>query len=450
MTLLKYLTAYFSIPNKLPGFSFFDLHRRLILAYLLVMSTVVGVSGTALYIFFAQSLNHQLNNQLQTLARAATPSLNTIKSEGRPALDKDISWRELFFHRQQSLEWFDVNGKLLAREGRKFPQMPLSEKSFSTLHHGKSIFQQEKQIRSIIIAVYTTKNQKDTIQLKGYIRANESVEEIEAALKQLQLGLWLGGVTAIFFIGISSVYLTRQALKPTLKSFQHLKQFAADASHELGGPLTKISFASEILLSNPEQLSKPSAQKKIEIIKSGAEQMKNLLEDLLFLSRTDAVSPLIKPEKTSVLVDELLQQLAEHFREVARNQDIDFETNIQPDLVVKGDISQLNRLFSNILTNAFKYTYAGGRVILSLSLSQKNVVVSVEDTGIGIDSQYLPYIFQRFWRAKKVRRQKGLGLGLAICQTIVQQHQGKITVSSTVNVGTCFKIFLPSHRLPTK
>lgn len=450
MTLLKYLTACFAIPNQLPDFSFFDLRRRLILAYLLVMSTVLGISGTALYIFFAQSLNHQLNNRLQTLVGAATPSLKTIKSEGRQSLDRDLSWRDLFFNRQQSLEWFDVNGKLIAREGGAFPRMPLSGKVFSTLHNGAPIFQQEKQIRSVIIAVYTTQNQKGTIQLKGYIRANESVEEIETALKHLQLGLWLGGATAIFLIGISSVYLTRQALKPTLKSFQHLKQFAADASHELGGPLTKISFASEILLSNPEQLSKPSAQKKIKIIKNGAEQMKQLLEDLLFLSRTDAVSPLIKPEKAIVFVDELLQQLAEHFREVAHNQDIDFETNIQPDLVVKGDISQLNRLFSNILTNAFKYTYAGGRVILSLTLSQKDVVVSVEDTGIGIDSQYLPYIFQRFWRAKEVSKQKGLGLGLAISQTIVQQHQGKITVSSTVNVGTCFKIFLPSHRLQTK
>ncbi|PSB09311.1 two-component sensor histidine kinase [Pleurocapsa sp. CCALA 161] len=450
MTLLKYLTACFSIPNKLPGFSFLDIRRRLLLAYLLVMSTVLGISGTALYIFFAQSLNHQVNNRLQTLVGAATPSLNTIKFKGRPSLDRDLSWRDLFSHRQQSLEWFDANGQLIAREGSNFPQMPLSAKAFSTLQNGESIFQQERQIRSVIIAVYTTQNQKNTIQLKGYIRASESTQEIETTLQQLQLGLWLGGATAIFLIGISSVYLTRQALKPTLKSFQHLKQFAADASHELGGPLTKISFASEILLSNPEQLSKPSAQKKVEIIKSGAEQMKYLLEDLLFLSRTDAVSPLIKPEKAIVFVDELLQQLAEHFREVARNQDIDFETNIQPDLVVKGDISQLNRLFSNILTNAFKYTHAGGRVILSLSLSQKDVVVSVEDTGIGIDSQYLPYIFQRFWRAKQVRKQKGLGLGLAISQTIVQQHQGKITVSSTVNVGTCFKIFLPSYRLQSK
>jgi two-component system, OmpR family, manganese sensing sensor histidine kinase len=449
MTLLKYLTACFAIPNKLPDFSFFDLRRRLIIAYLLVMSTVLGISGTALYIFFAQSLNHQLNNRLQTLVQAATPSLNTIKLKGRQSLDQDLSWRELFFNRQQSLEWFDVNGKLIAREGGNFPRVPLSKEVFSTLHNGEFILQQERQTRSIIIAVYTTKNRKN-IQLRGYIRASESVEEIETVLKQLQLGLWLGGATAISLIGISSVYLTRQALNPTLKSFRHLKQFAADASHELGGPLTKISFASEILLSNPEQLSKPSARKKIEIIKNGAEQMKHLLEDLLFLSRTDAISPLIKPEKAIVFVDELLEQLAEHFGEVAHNQEIDFKTNIQPDLVVKGDISQLNRLFSNILTNAFKYTHAGGKIILSSSLSQKNVVVSVEDTGIGIDSQYLPFIFQRFWRAKQVSKQKGLGLGLAISQTIVQQHQGKITVSSTVNVGTCFKISLPSHRLPTK
>lgn len=200
------------------------------------------------------------------------------------------------------------------------------------------------------------------------------------------------------------------------------------------------------MLSNPQQLNKPSARKKIEIIKSGAEQMKHLLEDLLFLSRTDAVSPLTKLEKSIVFVDEVLEQLAEHFGEVARDREIDLIANIQPDLAVKGDASQLNRLFSNILTNAFKYTYAGGKVILSLSQSQQKVVISVEDTGIGIDTQCLPYIFQRFWRAKQVRKQQGLGLGLAICKTIVQQHKGKITVTSEVNVGTCFKVYLPLYK----
>ena len=447
MTLLKSLTARLTVSNKLVGLRLLNLRRRLILAYLLIMATVLGISGTALYIFFARSLNQQLDHRLQTLVQAAAPSLDTIKFKGRPSLDRDLPWRELFFHRKQSLEWFSVDGKLIAKEGEAFPSSILTQKTFSTLTNSVPIFRREKQIRSVVIAVYSSGSQKDTIKLKGYIRASESTEQIEATLQQLQLGLWLGGATAIFFMGLSSIYLTHQALQPTLKSFQQLKQFAADASHELGGPLTKIGFATEILLSNPQQLQKPSAEKKIQIIRSATEQMKHLLEDLLFLARTDAASPLTKPEKSIVFLDELLQQLSDHFKTVAHQQQIDFKADIHPELAVRGDVSQLNRLFSNLLNNAFKYTYTGGKIFLSSSISKKNAVITVEDTGIGIDSQYLPYVFQRFWRSKRATKQQGLGLGLAISKTIVQQHSGEITVSSQVNVGTCFKIYLPLYQV---
>ncbi|MDJ0590837.1 MAG: HAMP domain-containing sensor histidine kinase [Pleurocapsa sp. MO_226.B13] len=446
MSLPKHLTGWLNVTDKLPALNFSHLRQRLIIAYLLVMGAVLGLSGTALYIFFARSLNQQLDHRLQTLVQAAAPSLNTVKYKGRENLARDLPWREMFFQRKQSLEWFNVDGKLISKEGEFFPQAPLIRKTLSTLGSSSPVFQQEDNIRSVTIAVYADGGQKDIIQLKGYIRASESTESIEVALKQLHLGLWLGGGTAVFFIGLSSVYLTHQALEPTLKSFRQLKQFAADASHELGGPLTKISFASEILLSNPEQLSKPSATKKIEIIKSGAEQMKHLLEDLLFLARTDSAAPMVRPENTCVFLDELLQQLAEHYTIVARNKEIDFQTNFYPDLAIQGDVSQLNRLFSNLLSNACKYTRSGGRILMTSGISNKNAVISVEDTGIGIDSRYLPHVFQRFWRAERVSKQEGLGLGLAIAKTIVQQHKGKITVTSEVNVGTCFKVYLPLYQ----
>ncbi len=446
MSLPKHLTGWLNVTDKLPALNFSHLRQRLIIAYLLVMGAVLGISGTALYIFFARSLNQQLDHRLQTLVQAAAPSLNTVKYKGRENLDRDLPWREMFFQRKQSLEWFNVDGKLISKEGKFFPQAPLIRKTLSTLGNSSPVFQQEDNIRSVTIAVYADGGQKDIIQLKGYIRASESTESIEVALRQLHLGLWLGGGTAVFFIGLSSVYLTQQALQPTLKSFRQLKQFAADASHELGGPLTKISFASEILLSNPEQLSKPSATKKIEIIKSGAEQMKHLLEDLLFLARTDSAAPMVRPENTCVFLDELLQQLAEHYAMVARNKEIDFQTNFYPDLAIQGDVSQLNRLFSNLLSNACKYTRSGGRILMTSGISNKNAVISVEDTGIGIDSRYLPHVFQRFWRAERVSKQQGLGLGLAIAKTIVQQHKGKITVTSEVNVGTCFKVYLPLYQ----
>lgn len=447
MTLPRYLKGWFTKSNRLVDWSFHHLRQRLIFAYLLMMTAVLGVSGTALYIFFARSMSQQVDRRLETLVQAAAPSLNTIKSQGRQQLDRDLPWRELFFRRQQSIEWYGVEGNLLSKEGTAFPPTTLTKEELSSLESGEPRFQEQGQVRSAIIAVYTDGTQKDIIRLKGYIRASESTQATEYTLRQLQIGLCVGGSMAIFFIGISSVYLTRQALQPTLKSFQQLKQFAADASHELGGPLTKIGFATEILLNNPEQLNSSSGIKKVKIINNSAEQMKSLLEDLLFLARTDAASPLVRPEKSRIFVDELLQPLVEHYSTVAQKREIDFKTDLQPKLAIAGDSSQLNRLFTNLLSNAFKYTYDGGKVLLSANASEENAVISVEDTGIGIDAQYLPFVFQRFWRAERAsKHEKGLGLGLAICKTIVKQHQGQITVKSEVNVGTCFKVELPLYK----
>ncbi|MBE9168318.1 hypothetical protein IQ238_12620 [Pleurocapsales cyanobacterium LEGE 06147] len=81
-----------------------------------------------------------------------------------------------------------------------------------------------------------------TLRLKGYIRASESTKKLEATLNQLRLALWLGGFTALFLISISSIYLTQQAFKPTLQSFQQLKQFLSETSHELRNPLQKLAL----------------------------------------------------------------------------------------------------------------------------------------------------------------------------------------------------------------
>ncbi|MDJ0532190.1 MAG: HAMP domain-containing sensor histidine kinase [Xenococcaceae cyanobacterium MO_207.B15] len=407
------------------------------------MATILGISGTALYVFFNTSLNQQLDHRLLTLAQAAVPSLDTVKFEGRQSLDRDIPWRALFYNREQSLEWFDVKGELLAREGDTFPRLPLVKKS---LNESSPVFEQENQIRSVTIAVYTSIEQKELLKLKGYIRASESVSRIDTTLNQLKLGLWLGGGTALFFISISSIYLTNQAFKPTLQSFQQLKQFMAEASHELRNPLTKINFATEALLSHPDKIRRVSDLRKLEMIKNSADQMKQLLEDLLFLARTDSMPSSNSSWDGSILaLSELLLPLVDQFQALANHKGINFETQLLDGIAVKGDPSQLNRAFSNLLENALKYTETGGIISLNLEQSKGNAIVSVEDTGIGIDPEQLPFIFQRFWRAERVRREQreGLGLGLAIVQAIIQKHKGKITVKSEINVGTCFKIYLP-------
>jgi two-component system, OmpR family, manganese sensing sensor histidine kinase len=417
---------------------------RLWLVYLTAMSIIFGIAASVAYSFFRIGLNQDQNARLQTLAQAAVPSLETIKAKGVKALDKDLPWRALF-EQNQSLEWFDPDGKLLGREGKSFPNIPLAKAaSITRLNEGSPQIEQKGDIRSVSIAVYTDSSDRKTLQLEGYIRASEPIKELASRLNHLQLGLEIGGVTVLILSGVSAVYLTSLAIQPTKKSFQHLKQFTADASHELRNPLTAILTATQLMQSHSEQLSQDDLR-KLATISSATEQIQHIVEDLRFLSQTDVIVDSSIIEYSEVPLDEILQDLVDTFEMQAQDQALSFESHLSTDVSVKGDIHQLKRLFSNLLDNAMKYTNAGGVVKLILKKQQQFAVVVVEDTGMGIPEEYHPFIFQRFWRADNVRTQQrhGLGLGLAICQAIVQRHLGKIKVYSKLGTGSCFQVYLP-------
>lgn len=174
-------------------------------------------------------------------------------------------------------------------------------------------------------------------------------------------------------------------------------------------------------------------------------QLTHLVEDLLFLARTDAAAVPSELEWSPIPLDEVLEDVVERFELQAQSKGIDLQAHLPTGIVVKGDASQLLRLFSNLVDNALKYTKSGGRVSVYLEKRRRFALVCMEDTGRGIPSEYLPFIFQRFWRVDKVRTQQkeGVGLGLAIAMALVQRHQGKIKVTSKVGVGSCFQVYLP-------
>jgi len=408
------------------------------------MSALFGVSLTVVYFSFTRSLNELLDQELLTLAQAAAPSLETVKTEGLQNFDKHLPWHSLF-EREQGLEWFDSDGKLVAREGTTFPKFSLS-KYISPLHlkRGSPVIQQQGQIRTLTISVFSEHSQPKMLRLEGYIRASESTEEIEAALRKFQLGLGLGGIMALILSSITSIWLTQMVLEPIQQSFQRLKQFTADASHELRTPLTAINTATEVMQSHPERIH-PLDAKKLVAIASATNQLTRLANNLLVLARTDSATVPLDQQWLSIPLDELLQDLLELLEPQAQAKGITITANLLGTIFVKGDPEQLTCLFSNLLENALKYTPPGGRVILSLAKYKRFVLITVEDTGIGIAAEHLPFIFQRFWRADKARSQQveGSGLGLAIAQMTAHQHGGKITVTSQIGAGSCFQVYLP-------
>lgn len=207
--------------------------------------------------------------------------------------------------------------------------------------------------------MYADNPDQKTLQLEGYIRASESTKEVEVLLQKLSWGLGLGGIMALFFSRIGGMWLTQQALEPIEQSFQRLKQFTADASHDLPSPLTAINTAVEVMQSHPERIH-PLDAKKLVAIASATDQLTHLAEDLLFLARTDAAVAPQSLEWTSVPLDEILQNLVELLQPQAQAKGITVTSHLLAGICVNGDATQLTRLFSNLLENVLKYTRRGG------------------------------------------------------------------------------------------
>jgi two-component system, OmpR family, manganese sensing sensor histidine kinase len=410
---------------------------RLLLAYLTVIATIFGLSAAAVYFFFVHSLYQQLDSRLLTLAQAAAPSLTDVKKEGDRHLDKrdEIPWQELFRRNQQSLSWFDANGQELAQRGLTQVHLPLKT-GILTLEH--------QHIRTFTIPVYSRRPSQVQPILEGYIRASESTVEIEEVISRLRWGFGLGGVVALALSGIGGMWLVQKSLEPTRQSLQQLKQFTADASHELRSPLTAVKTSVEVILKHPERIH-PKDARKLSAIASATQQMAHLVEDLLFLARTDAAPPTQNLTKAPTRLDSILQDLLTLLEPQAQTRKIRLRSRLMPGLMIMGDGDKLHRLFSNLLENALQYTPEGGTVSLSLARIDKTAIVNIEDTGIGIQPLQLPFVFQRLWRADRARsyRSGGLGLGLAIAQAIAHQHDGEIIVNSRIGVGSCFRVKLP-------
>lgn len=141
----------------------------------------------------------------------------------------------------------------------------------------------------------------------------------------------------------------------------------------------------------------------------------------------------------------------EQFKGLEELNGISLLSDIHPNLALIADKERLHQLSVILLDNALKYTQAGGQVHINCFQSNKNVIVTVQDTGIGISPKNLPRIFDRFFRADKARSREsgGTGLGLAIAKWIVEKHGGKINVESELGKGTKFTISIPAH-MPNK
>ena len=225
------------------------------------------------------------------------------------------------------------------------------------------------------------------------------------------------------------------------EAFERQTRFTADASHELRTPLSIV--VSHLELALRKERSAAEYRESIETALRGAERMRAVVEGLLTLARADAGTLALAKDRVDLraAVEETVAMLSP----TAAERRVTFLAALEPATVV-GDRDRLRDLVTNLLTNAIRYNREGGRVDVGLRVEAGQAVLSVSDTGVGIPSQDLPHLFERFYRVDKVRSRElgGSGLGLSIAKWIVEAHGGTIGVVSQEGEGATFAVRLPA------
>jgi heavy metal sensor kinase len=225
------------------------------------------------------------------------------------------------------------------------------------------------------------------------------------------------------------------------ESFRQIRQFSADASHELQTPLTILRGELELALRAPRDPAE--YQRAIESALDEIDRMATLVEGLLYLARTDA--GVAKMDKESIALEELIEEVCSRLSALAKDRAVQLTAEELQPITLQGDRTRLRQLLTNIVQNGIKYTPAGGSVTIRLRTEADQAMIEVSDTGIGFSQDDEERVFQRFYRAGDARSTDGggAGLGLSIAQAIAEGHGGEITVTSIPDQGSVFTIALP-------
>lgn len=286
---------------------------------------------------------------------------------------------------------------------------------------------------------FIKKTQNDSVKL-----AFMDISREISSKASLLLVFVFTGLLAFAAILVISLVLSSMALKPVAEAWTSQKQFIADASHELKTPLA-VLIANMDILENNENETVKSQQKWIKGSKSVAFQMKNLIEEMLFLAKSDAGKIETSVERVNVsdtLISKILSMEAIAYE---KKVTMDYE-NVQDELYAKLDEKQLAQLFAILIDNACKYSKENTVIKFALKKEQEKIKFAINNYGEVMSKGDIKNIFERFYRIEKSRNkeQGGYGLGLAIALKIADANKIRIWVQSNEQNGTTFYLSMQS------
>ena len=224
-------------------------------------------------------------------------------------------------------------------------------------------------------------------------------------------------------------------------------EFLAVLSHELRTPLNTVLGYARMLRREDRKMTAELRQRALDVLERNAESLTRLVSDVLDTSRI--VTGKMRLSLEECLVDAIVAQAIDTIEPVAAAKGIAIGTTLDPGLSVLADRDRLQQILWNLLSNAVKFTPSGGEITVRAGSDGDAVAISVQDSGVGIAEEHLPFVFQRFWQADSgaSREFAGLGIGLALARHLVELHGGAITAASAgPGHGALFTVSLPSAR----
>jgi heavy metal sensor kinase len=465
-----------------------SLSFKLTIWYTVILAIIIAISGMFLYQRFKDSLTTEMEKKLSNIA--STTYKNWWSKKG-------VSWQDAITISEGQFKMCQpfIQVVLLPdeKEQKNIEFLHSSNISGEILHLDQAHYREAKAMgrdnpQFLAIPVESLSSFPMRVILYSarrnvVIQVGLSMESTINNQRRLLIILIISGPLLLLFASIGGNFIIRRALRPVQsvvqtahqisaddlsmridsggrqdeigqlvdtfnqmisrleRSVQRIRQFSGDVSHELRTPLTIIRGEIEVILR--KERNKAEYQEILRSILEETQQMENIINDLLLLSQVRSVHKKMIMEKFPL--HHQLKQVVEKFKSGAAGKQIQIELTKNVPVHFIGKQTLIERMITNVIDNALRYTSSGGSVDIALTKNEKFAELRVRDTGIGIPDEALSSIFERFYVVDKSRSKEngGTGLGLSIVKWIADNHDIQIHIDSTPGKGTTFIFSFP-------